>query len=81
MSVGVVEIGFLLVVAVGAWVAVARTKQKWMGAIPLFFLFATLTSPSDIVSTLLIGLPNCVLFVIVVRRYALRSVNGSNASA
>ncbi len=81
MSVGVVEVAFLLAVTIGARVAVTRTKQRWIGAIPLFFLFATLISPADIASTLLIGLPNCVLFVIIVRRYASRSVNGSDAAA
>ncbi len=63
MSIGIVEIAFLVLVALAAALTAMATKRRWVAMIPAFFLIAVVVSPSDIVSTLLIGVPHCLLFV------------------
>ena len=45
------------------------SPQKLLAIITLA-LIAVMVSPSDIVSTLLIGLPNCVLFALAFKYFA-----------
>ena len=70
MGIGIVEIVFVVVVALVTALIVATTKHRWLVVVPAFFVVATLVSPADLVSTLLIGVPNCVLFVVAFRYFA-----------
>lgn len=62
MSIGLVEFVGLFVVALVSLLLFARWKQRWILMLPAFYLVAMLLPPPDIVSTLLIAVPNCVLF-------------------
>ena len=70
MGIGIVEIVFLVVVALATVLIVATTKRRWVLVVPAFFVVAVLVSPADLVSTLVIGVPNCVLFVVALRYFA-----------
>ncbi|MCA8998533.1 MAG: hypothetical protein KDA80_16155 [Planctomycetaceae bacterium] len=62
MSVGILEILFVVVVSLVCCMVFFRTaasqRQNWWLAVPVFFLIAALTSPADLLSTLLIGALN-----------------------
>jgi Sec-independent protein secretion pathway component TatC len=70
MGIGILEIAFLVGVTIATALTVMATKRRWVAVVPAFFLIAIFVSPSDIVSTLLIGVPNCVLFVLAFRYFA-----------
>ena len=70
MGIGIVEIAFLVLVTLATALTVMATKRRWVVVVPAFFLIAVFVSPSDIVSTLLIGVPNCILFVLAFRYFA-----------
>lgn len=78
MSVSINEIILVALVGLVCWGIVKRTQQRWIGAIPLFLVFAALTTPADPVSTLIVGVPNCVLYGTIVGRYARNNASGSN---
>ena len=67
MSLGVSELVLLAVVAVGTGWAIRRTGQLWLGVLPVVVLIASLFSPADPVSTLLIAVPNALLVGVAVR--------------
>jgi Sec-independent protein secretion pathway component TatC len=67
MGIGTIEVAFLVLVTLTATAIVMATKRRWIAVVPAFFLIAICVSPSDIVSTLLIGVPNCVLFLVALK--------------
>ena len=81
MGIGIVEVAFLVLVAFATAVTVMAAKRRWVEVIPAFFLIAVLVSPSDIVSTLLIGVPNCVLCVVALRYFAAESDRHAGSAA
>jgi Sec-independent protein secretion pathway component TatC len=70
MGIGIVEIGFLFLVTLVTALTVKATKRRWLVVFPVFFLIAVVVSPADLFSTLLIGLPNCVLFALAFKYFA-----------
>ncbi len=63
MSVGAIELLFVVtcfMVSVPVWLA---KGPRWIVIIPFFFLVAMLTTPADVVSLLLVGIPNAVVGV------------------
>ena len=81
MSIGAVEIGLFLLVVVGTVVAVRRTGRRWLGVLPLFLLIAAAFSPADVLSTVLIAVPNALLCGVAVRLAQLANPNNSATSA
>ncbi|MCA9074201.1 MAG: hypothetical protein KDA93_04145 [Planctomycetaceae bacterium] len=81
MSVSVNEIVLVAIVGLACWAIVKRTQRRWIGAIPLFVLLAALTTPADPVSTLIVSVPNCLLYGIIVGRYASDGAAGSKTVA
>jgi len=80
MSVGTLEIAFLAVATVALGIAAVATKRRWLAAFPLFFVVAALVSPADLMSTLLIAIPNCALGLGLVW-FAAKSEAPENAAA
>ncbi len=61
MSVGIIEVGVVVAAfAVCLPLGIAR-GQKWLTAVPFFFLVAMLTTPADLASLVLVGVPNAIL--------------------
>ena len=81
MGIGIVELAFLVLVTLATALTVMATKRCWVVVVPAFFLIAVLVSPSDIVSTLLIGVPNCVLCVVALRYFATESDRHAGSAA
>jgi len=63
MGIGTTEIAFLLVVAVATLVATVVYLQRTTLVLAVFCLIAVLVSPADLMSTLLIAVPNCLLYL------------------
>lgn len=79
MSVSINEIVLVALVGLVCSAIVRKTQKRWMGAFPLFLAFAALTTPADPISTLIVGVPNCVLYGIIVGRYAKIGATGSES--
>ena len=71
MGISIVEVAFLVLVTLATALTIMATKRRWAVVVPAIFLIAVCVSPSDIVSTLLIGVPNCVLFVVAFKCLAI----------
>lgn len=72
MNIGIVEVAFVLIVMLLTVLAVWKTKLRWLGALPLFAVVATVASPADIASTVVIAIPNGIVYVVAVS-WVLRS--------
>ena len=62
MSIGIMEVGFVLIVSAASLVMAWRKQRIVWAVIPLFFLVATVTTPADVVSTVLAGGLNLAVF-------------------
>ncbi|QDT33027.1 hypothetical protein [Thalassoglobus polymorphus] len=63
MSVGAIELLFVIIcfaISIPVWL---MRGPRWIAIIPFFFLVAMLTTPADVVSLLLVGVPNAVVGV------------------
>lgn len=67
MGISVNEIVLVLMMAAIAVGFVRVTGRRWIAVLPLAGLVAALMSPSDVVSTLMIALPNFALMALAVR--------------
>lgn len=81
MSLGAVELAFVLILSLIAVPFAIKTHQKWISAVPAFFLAAALTSPADVVSTLIVGIANTAVFALAYWwLIAGRTVNGGKVT-
>lgn len=65
-SIGIVELGLLAVVAIGACLLTHFVTKRWLWAVGFVacFIVATINTPSDVVSTLIVGTQCCGLYVV-----------------
>ena len=63
MGIGILEIALLFIVTACVAVAVVMTKRRWLLGLPVYFVIATLCSPADPLSTVLIAVPCCLVYV------------------
>ncbi|MBM83876.1 MAG: hypothetical protein CMJ78_25250 [Planctomycetaceae bacterium] len=68
MGIGALEIALILIAAMFCELTVRKTKQHWLRLIPVFVMIAAVASPADLLSTLMIAVPNVILYCFAMRR-------------
>lgn len=64
MHVGIQEVVFIIVSAIVAAVMARRCQRPWLLGIPVQAAVISICTPADPVSTLMIGLPCCVIYAL-----------------
>ena len=68
MAIGIVELALLIIVGTAAGVALFTGKRKWLIPMFGFCLIATLFSPADVFSTIVIALSVYAIHRIAMKR-------------
>ncbi len=65
-TIGIVELGLLAVVAIGACLLTHYVTKRWLWAVGFIacFAVATVNTPADVVSTLIVGTQCCCLYIL-----------------
>ena len=67
MSIGMIEAIVVLGLSVICLPVGLSRKQWWLTAIPLYFAIAMCVTPADVVSLLIVAIPNAILGTILLR--------------